>query len=117
MCWRDDVIRERRCSVCGAGYYGDLGHRNCPGVKRRPSDDLVRLLERARDFHQPRTQYKRAIELMATEPTRALVPAAIACVTEARLRDGTKRGSTTRRHWEAAIALARSEFISAKGSA
>ena len=30
MCWRDDVPRQRICSGCGASYYGDLGHRNCP---------------------------------------------------------------------------------------
>lgn len=35
MCWRDDVPRMRHCSLCGADYYGDLGHRFCP--KREPT--------------------------------------------------------------------------------
>lgn len=30
MCWRDDVPMRRKCVACGATYYGDLGHRNCP---------------------------------------------------------------------------------------
>lgn len=33
MCWRDDVRMNRHCSACGQPYYGDLGHRNCPGRK------------------------------------------------------------------------------------
>jgi hypothetical protein len=38
MCWRDDVPMMRVCSLCGEGYYGDLGHRGCPGprVKMAP---------------------------------------------------------------------------------
>lgn len=31
MCWRDDVVKERFCTGCGSYYYGDLGHRGCPG--------------------------------------------------------------------------------------
>lgn len=31
MCWRDDEPSYRSCSFCGNKYYGDLGHRNCPG--------------------------------------------------------------------------------------
>ena len=34
MCWRDDVATTRHCSVCGQEYYGDLGHRGCPGRKK-----------------------------------------------------------------------------------
>lgn len=33
MCWRDDIIMERNCSVCGEKYYGDLGHRGCRGFQ------------------------------------------------------------------------------------
>ena len=35
---RDDEKRKRMCSLCGARYYGDLGHRNCP-VLRKEGDD------------------------------------------------------------------------------
>ena len=31
MCWRDDIVTSRVCSACGQTYYGDLGHRGCPG--------------------------------------------------------------------------------------
>lgn len=34
MCSRDDEVSSRWCPMCGQEYYGDLGHRNCPG---RPS--------------------------------------------------------------------------------
>jgi len=30
MCWRDDTVTTRWCSLCNQKYYGDLGHRNCP---------------------------------------------------------------------------------------
>jgi hypothetical protein len=33
MCWRDDVVAVRYCSTCGQEYYGDLGHRGCPGPR------------------------------------------------------------------------------------
>ena len=33
MCWRDEVPLVRECSTCRQIYYGDLGHRNCPGRK------------------------------------------------------------------------------------
>lgn len=30
--WRDDLITTRTCVMCYEPYYGDLGHRNCPGA-------------------------------------------------------------------------------------
>jgi len=36
MCLRDDVRRTRWCTFCGNEYYGDLGHRNCPGFSKKP---------------------------------------------------------------------------------
>lgn len=41
MCWRDDVRSNRVCIVCGSSYYGDLGHRGCPGWKTeaKPVED------------------------------------------------------------------------------
>ena len=38
MCWRDDVPMTRRCISCGATYYGDLGHRGCPGRPKEKND-------------------------------------------------------------------------------
>jgi len=34
MCWRDNVVTTRFCSSCGQEYYGDLGHRGCPGPRK-----------------------------------------------------------------------------------
>lgn len=42
MCWRDDVVRHRTCTMCGAPYYGDLGHRDCPkGIKAQPVEPAL----------------------------------------------------------------------------
>lgn len=41
MCWRDEVLTNRHCILCGALYYGDLGHRNCPARVRPPSGAKV----------------------------------------------------------------------------
>ena len=35
MCWRDDIVETRYCSACGQEYYGDLGHRGCPGFPKQ----------------------------------------------------------------------------------
>ena len=35
MCWRDDVAMPRVCISCGQGYYGDLGHKNCPEFPKK----------------------------------------------------------------------------------
>jgi len=42
MCWRDDVVTERYCSVCGQSYYGDLGHRGCPARSRPKLEDSLK---------------------------------------------------------------------------
>lgn len=34
MCWRDDIVELRHCPICGQRYYGDLGHRGCPGFRK-----------------------------------------------------------------------------------
>jgi hypothetical protein len=36
MCWRDEVREDRWCPFCGASYFGDLGHRNCPTFAPKP---------------------------------------------------------------------------------
>ncbi len=41
MCWRDNVRAKRHCSICGNNYYGDLGHRGCPGFKKAPTTTAV----------------------------------------------------------------------------
>ncbi len=34
MCWRDDIVEERYCSICHQPYHGDFGHRGCPGFRK-----------------------------------------------------------------------------------
>lgn len=38
MCWRDDIVAYRWCIICGQKYYGDLGHRECPGFPKKPPE-------------------------------------------------------------------------------
>jgi hypothetical protein len=35
MCWRDEVPQHRHCYTCHGTYYGDLGHKGCPGPPQR----------------------------------------------------------------------------------
>lgn len=39
MCWRDDIRTDRRCEFCGAYYFGDLGHRDCPTFAPKPEPE------------------------------------------------------------------------------
>jgi len=49
MCWRDDIIMERHCDSCGRGYYGDLGHRSCPGP-RGPRKEKEKEIPKEKDI-------------------------------------------------------------------
>ncbi len=39
MCWRDDIVTDRWCSVCGQHYFGDLGHHGCPRWLKRKKEE------------------------------------------------------------------------------
>ena len=54
MCWRDDIVETRHCSVCGQVYYGSLSHLGCPGFEKnqvpaetsKPPEETALRLER-----------------------------------------------------------------------
>lgn len=48
MCWRDDIPRKRICSLCNESYSGELGHRNCPALKKmgEPEEEKVIKLDK-----------------------------------------------------------------------
>lgn len=45
MCWRDNIKRTRVCSLCGKSYYGDLGHRNCPALKKEGKEEEEKVIK------------------------------------------------------------------------
>lgn len=49
MCWRDDVPRRIICSLCGNRYSGDLGHRDCPALKKE-DDPKEKTIILPKDF-------------------------------------------------------------------
>ncbi len=54
MCWRDDVPMSRVCIRCGQQYYGDLGHRGCPGWRKDEPASSPTESSRATSQEQPK---------------------------------------------------------------
>ena len=78
MCWRDDIQMTRICSVCSEKYFGDLGHRGCPGW--RPSAEEVQRKERILAIGQrhgwdesaSREKIKRTEEILCIDEDNAI---------------------------------------------